>query len=411
MSAKKEQQCGKHCECDKCILVCKPTLRQLVKLVGTNNIGSSEQGYSVSLSADASTLAVGAPQDNDGIGCVYIFVESGGIWIQQAQLIGLNYIGTPGQGNCVALNQDGNTLAFGGSNDNDGIGAVWVFTRAAGTWAQQGDKIVGQGYIGQPAMGSSCALSDDGNTLAFGGYFDNAGIGATWIYRRILNAWLQNGPKLVGTGAVGHANQGSSVSLSSDANILAVGGTTDDTSKGAVWIFKYKCNMWVQQAKLVVKNATIGLLFGYSVSLDDTGKLLSAGAPGYQSPTFGRFGLGAAYVFEHNCKMWSEVARLSLVDDNPNDTPGFGFSVSVSGNAKAIAVGAPGFANNSGVVLTFKKKDSTWQQDATLVPTNNIGAAQFGYSVSFPNLPNVLAIGGIGDNNDLGATWIFQASL
>jgi hypothetical protein len=43
--------------------------------------------------------------------------------------------------------------------------------------------------------------------------------------------------KLVGTGAVGAANQGNSVSLSSDANTAILGGPHDNSDAGAAWVF------------------------------------------------------------------------------------------------------------------------------------------------------------------------------
>jgi hypothetical protein len=46
----------------------------------------------------------------------------------------------------------------------------------------------------------------------------------------------QQGPKLVGTGAVGNANQGVSVSLSADGNTAIVGGNADNSNAGAAWV-------------------------------------------------------------------------------------------------------------------------------------------------------------------------------
>jgi hypothetical protein len=43
-----------------------------------------------------------------------------------------------------------------------------------------------------------------------------------------LAQFTQQGPKLVGTGAIGNANQGSSVALSADGNTAIVGGPCDD---------------------------------------------------------------------------------------------------------------------------------------------------------------------------------------
>src|SRR5260370_38939179 len=46
----------------------------------------------------------------------------------------------------------------------------------------------------------------------------------------------QQGPKLVGIGAVFVAEQGTSVSLSADGNTAIVGGFGDDNGGGAAWV-------------------------------------------------------------------------------------------------------------------------------------------------------------------------------
>jgi hypothetical protein len=48
---------------------------------------------------------------------------------------------------------------------------------------------------------------------------------------------FQQGPKLVGTGAAGAANQGISVSLSGDRSTAIVGGRSDNNGTGAAWVY------------------------------------------------------------------------------------------------------------------------------------------------------------------------------
>jgi hypothetical protein len=136
--------------------------------------------------------------------------RSNGVWTQQGgKLVGTGALGPASQGTSVALSADGNTTIVGGYNDNSGIGAAWIFTRSNGVWTQQGTKLVGSGAVGgATSQGWSVALSADGNTALVGGNGDNSGIGATWVYTRSNGVWTQQGSKLVGSGAVGQANQG-----------------------------------------------------------------------------------------------------------------------------------------------------------------------------------------------------------
>ena len=218
------------------------------KLVGTGAAGTSAvQGYSVALSADGSTLAVGGYGDGNssgisgfsGSGAAWVFTRSGTGGAQQGpKLVGTGAVGTNvAQGYSVALSADGSTLAAGGPGDNQNSGATWVFTRSGTNWAQQGPKLVGAGAAGSAEQGASVALSADGATLAVGGRTDNNFDGAAWVFIRSGTGWGQQGPKLVGAGAVGSAGQGVSVALSADGATLAVGGVGDDNGAGATWVF------------------------------------------------------------------------------------------------------------------------------------------------------------------------------
>jgi hypothetical protein len=88
------------------------------------------------------------------------------------------------QGSSVALSADGSTAIVGGPSDDSFHGAVWVFTRSGGVWAQQGSKLIGTGAgvtagkVGGALRGQSVALSADGNTAIVGGPYDHSLTGA-----------------------------------------------------------------------------------------------------------------------------------------------------------------------------------------------------------------------------------------
>jgi hypothetical protein len=229
------------------------------KLVGTNPVGTAQQGISVALSADGNTAAVGGPYDNSDVGAVWVFTRSGGVWTQQAKLIGTGAVGSAiFQGWSVALSADGNTLIVGGYGDNTSIGAAWVFTRSGGTWTQQGNKLVGSGAVGSPIdQGVSVALSADGNTAIIGGILDNSNTGAAWVFTRSGGVWNQQGNKLVGTGASGKAFQGA-VALSPDGNTAVVAGSGDGSNTGAVWVFTRTAGVWTQQGSKLVGTGAVG---------------------------------------------------------------------------------------------------------------------------------------------------------
>ena len=215
------------------------------KLVGTGAVGNAGQGISVALSADGNTAIVGGPQDASYIGAAWVYTRNGGVWSQQGRKLAAINAGTAaGQGWSVALSADGNTAIVGGPNGQ--TGAAWVYTRNDGVWSQQGGKLPANDAAGPTFQGNSVALSAEGNTAIVGGFYDNAGIGATWVYTRSGSIWSQQGRKLVGTNAVGNAQQGYSVALSADGNTAIVGGPDGQT--GAAWVF-------VQPSRPTIKGA------------------------------------------------------------------------------------------------------------------------------------------------------------
>jgi hypothetical protein len=111
--------------------------------------------------------------------------RTGSVHQQGPKLAGTGAVGYAVQGFSASLSADGNTALVGGPDDNDTVGAAWVFTRSGGAWSQQGPKLIGTGAVNNPfpaAQGYSVALSGDGNTAIVGGNDDNNEVGAAWVY-------------------------------------------------------------------------------------------------------------------------------------------------------------------------------------------------------------------------------------
>jgi hypothetical protein len=255
----------------------------------------------VSISFDGNTAIIGGPMDNGGIGAAWIFTRSGTTWTQQGgKLVGSGFVGASLQGSSVAISADGNTAIIGGPGDNVNTGAAWVFTRSGGVWTQQGGKLVGTGAIGNAAQGQGVALSSDGNTAIVGGPGDSANAGAAWVFTRNAGTWTQQGPKILGAGAAGSALQGSSVSLSYDGNTAIIGGPGDNLNTGATWAFTRFGGVWIQFGnKLAAAGAQAGDRVGSSVSLSGDSLTAAIGAPGTLTCCAGsaNFINGAFYVF------------------------------------------------------------------------------------------------------------------
>jgi hypothetical protein len=380
------------------------------KLVGNDAAGGAEQGNSVALSADGNTAIVGGGMDNSGIGAAWIYTRNGGVWSQQgSKLVGNDFVGvTIYQGASVALSADGNTAIVGGPED-DRIGAAWVYIRSGATWTQQGPKLVGAGGAG---FGRSVALSADGNTALIGGPGDNNGIGAAWVFIRNNGVWTQQGNKLTANDAAGQSYiyEGTSVALSADGNTAIVGGYNDNSGAGAAWVFIRSNGGWTQQGPKLVGAGAIGtqVYQGTSVALSADGNTAIVGGYGdnYQA--------GASWVFARSSGVWTQQGN-KLVGSGAVGTQVYqGTSVALSGDGNTAIVGGPGdnkAAANTGAAWVFIRSGAVWsQQGSQVVGTGALGYASQGESIALSADGKTAIVGGPGDGGNsppMGAAWVF----
>lgn len=122
------------------------------KLVARAGLGPGQFGNAVALSANGTTLLVGAPAANAGIGAVWVFSRQGGDWRQQGPALTVPRAGTAGFGSSVALSASGTTALVGGASADGGIGAAWVFVRTQAGWRQSA-QLTGGGNRARPSSG------------------------------------------------------------------------------------------------------------------------------------------------------------------------------------------------------------------------------------------------------------------
>ena len=178
---------------------------QQAYLKASNTDGDDQFGVAVSVSDDGNTLIVGASfedstatgingnQTSSGAndsGAAYLFVRSStGTWSQQAYIKASNTGAGDSFGNYVAISGDGNTFVVSAPNEDSvatgingdqgnvsslsNFGAAYLFVRSStGTWSQQAyikASNTDANTFGGISFGSA-SISDDGKTLAVGGF-------------------------------------------------------------------------------------------------------------------------------------------------------------------------------------------------------------------------------------------------
>ncbi|MFZ5628498.1 MAG: beta strand repeat-containing protein [Spirochaetota bacterium] len=291
------------------------------------------------------------------------------------------------------------------TNSSGTKNAAFTVTTVSPIAAQQGTKLVGTGHAGNAQQGISVALSADGNTALVGGYQDNSSQGAAWVFTRAGTTWTQQGTKLVGTGNTGAAQQGYSVALSADGNTALVGGYADNSNEGAAWVFTRSGTTWTQQGtKLVGTGNTGAARQGSSVALSADGNTALVG--GFQDNS----NQGAAWVFTRAGTTWTQQGT-KLVGTGNTGAAVQGYSVTLSADGNTALVGGINDNSNQGAAWVFTRSGTTWTQQGTkLVGTGNTGAARQGSSVALSADGNTALVGGFNDNANQGAAWVFTRS-
>ncbi len=153
--------------------------------------------------------------------------------------------------------------------------------------------------------GTSVALSSNGNVLAVGGPRSDAG--RVRVRQYTSGSWTQLGSDIVGEAAQDWF--GVSVALSSDGTMLAVGASDNDpssgrTNAGHVRVYKFASGVWTQWGGDIDGEAANDNS-GYSVSLSSNGNVLAVGARG-NDPTSARTDAGHVRVFQFVNNAWTQ---------------------------------------------------------------------------------------------------------
>lgn len=442
-------------------------------------------GARVALSGDGHTLAVGAAGDDSGAtgvggdpadntatnsGAVYVFVRDGGTWVQQAYVKASNTEANDAFGNWLTLSANGDVLAVGahaedsetrgvnpivGQDDNSAFdsGAVYVFRRNGGAWAQE--AYVKASNAGEnDRFGFGLALAADGNTLAVGAPFED-GIegdedsngaldsGAAYVFVHNGSEWVQQA-YVKSSNPDSNDRFGASLALSANGSTLAVGATDEDSNasginngegdnsainSGAAYVFVRSGSTWTQQAYVKASNTEEADAFGLNLAISADGGTLAVAALDEASNATGIGGdetnngadnSGAVYVFMRSGSAWTQQAYVKASNTEMNDR--FSGSIALSPDGNTLAVGtsfessnstgingnqADNSASRSGAVYVMARRNGTWAQQAYVKAPNTEANDQFGGSVALglddKGVP-VLAVGAL--NEDSAATGI-----
>lgn len=407
-----------------------------------------------------------ADNSANSAGAVYLFSRSNGSWVQQQYIKATNSAANDYFGWSLALSGDGNTLAVGapgeasnatgvdgnqGDNSAPQSGAVYVYSRSDSAWTPQ-SYLKASNSEASDFFGWSLALSADGNTLAVGAYGEDSNAkgvngnqgnnshllaGAAYIFSRTANAWAQQAYLKASNTDSASANPqfggdyfGWSLDISSDGNTVAVGAFGEDggamgvdgaqnnndaPDSGAVHTFIRSSGSWSPQSYLKASNTNISDKFGMSVRLSGNGTTLAISAPNEDSSATQINGnqsdnsapeSGAVYLFSHDGANWQQQSYIKA--SNTDTTDWFGMALAISEDGNTLAVGAPYEASSgsgananpndnsaaySGAIYLYTRSASLWSHQLYAKASNAQGNDGFGRSLALSADASRIAVG------------------
>jgi LPXTG-motif cell wall-anchored protein len=313
-------------------------------------------GSSVAMSADGTRIVVGAVANDDGgnsAGHVRVFAWNGTAWAQTGGDI--DGVAAGDQVNSVAMSADGTRIAVGAPGNDDAgnnAGQVRVFAWNGTAWVQTGGDINGE--AADDESGNSVAMSADGSRIAVGAHGNDGGgnnVGQVRVYTWNGTTWVQTGGDIDGEAA--NDQSGSSVAMSADGTLIAVGAITNDgaaSDAGHVRVYTWNGSAWNQTGGDIDGEATNDYS-GWSVAMSADGTRITVGAPfnDGSGPNAGQ-----VRVFAWNGTTWVQTGG-DIDGEATGDESGL--SVAMSADGTRFAVGATtndGAAGDAGHVRVYE---------------------------------------------------------
>ena len=379
--------------------------------IGSSDNADTSFGSSVAINEDGTIIAIGGSsyngQPGPNSGYVKVYQYSGDNWGQLGPDISdLGQGVTQGSffGTSVALSSSGYILAVGapgftpGGGSNNGAVKVYEYNGSTLIWDEIGAFT---GVLGS-RMGESVSLSSDGKILAIGSP-GTSGDGQVDIYNYISGQnWTARGNQNSIT--LGNAGlSGSSVSLSSDGNIVSIGAPNETVSgllrRGGTAIYRFNGTGW-EILNNVINGTIAGEQLGYSVASSSNGKIVAIGCPSHNNDT------GRVKVYEYNGSIWELLPSTPPEINGTSEDDYFGFSVSLSSNGKILAVGAQG----GNYVKIYKYNGSSWEFILTIQGQSIQGQSSsfFGTSLNLSSDGTRLIVGAPDESGELGNVRVYN---
>jgi hypothetical protein len=204
-------------------------------------------GFSVATSSDGKTIVVGAPADDTAVidtGLAYVFERNGNSFNQVGILTGSHSTVSEDQfGFSVAISADGKTIAVGAKDDevpgaNTATGVVYVYDRVINSFNQVGILTGTFSTQAGDRFGNYVAISADGKKIVVGAMDDEIpspnSSGAVYVFNRVGNTFNRVASFRGSLAIDGGDHFGNAVAISADGKSIIAGAFEDSLVLGDI---------------------------------------------------------------------------------------------------------------------------------------------------------------------------------
>ena len=365
---------------------------------GTQSAGAAP-GYGGAVAVSGGDVFVGEAGNLIGPGAVYVYRRGSGGWAEVNRIEASDGFGGDGFGAAIAVDRGTMLVSTRPHEQVGGSAVVYVFERSAPeSWAEVGrlpsvDVDPDAGYGRSLALGEGMAFVGAPAFSAGGGRGNPApqstGRGAVYVFGGSGDTWTDRGRLTAGEGEGAFG-----ASLSVQSGRLLVGAPLA-SGTGAVYSFREDGGGWQLEGTL----ATLGLAaddaFGTSLSME--GDVAVVAAPGRNQAEGAVF----AYQVDGNGE-WRPTGQLVAFDGFQQD--GFGSTVAL--DEGEVWVSSPRADNRQGAAYVFTGDPGGWAGAAKV--SNDDPRSGDGFGSALAVAGDVAVVGVVGADLGAGTATIFE---
>ncbi len=343
---------------------------------------ASLDSFALTYGVGGSTIAVGAPDDDDNgsaSGAVYFYEREGDTFRQLQKITPTEISANARFGGTAAVGGKHFQYAFVGAQSSGTFpapGVMYVYERGRdGVWTEL-QKLQASNTTNSDSYGSGVVARGDYLVVGAPNHDQAASDGgAVFVYRRDGALFSEQAVLIASDVEPTDGTFGATMAMNDAADVLVVGAFLKKeggaNSGGAIYVFVRDGELWTEQAKLISDDRATGDNFGRFLAINSAGDMLAVGAnnagPG-----------GAVYIFHCGAdQQWRQIQKLTANDAAAGDR--FGQAVAMYGGTLAVGAGEDdtGQGTESGSMYLYRLREGEWVFDRKYVPEEAATSAQY----------------------------------